>query len=80
MGQSLYEKFAKIEQPKILSQTKTFEEAITSIKEFKSIFSAEYVEWAEEVVAKIFNRTYSEVRDAVDGVEPWISIAGMYSK
>lgn len=80
MGKSLYEKFADVEQPKILSQTKTFEEAITSIKEFKSIFSAEYVDWAEEVVAKVFNRTYSEVRDAVDGVEPWISISGMYSK
>lgn len=80
MGKSLYEKFAEIEQPKVLEQTKTFEEAITSIRELKAIFSAEYMEWAEEVVAKVFNRAYSEVRDAVDGVEPWISIAGMYGK
>ncbi len=80
MGKSLYEKFAKIEQPKVLNQTKTFEEAIVSIREFKSLLSAEYMEWAEEVVAKVFNRTYAEVRDAVDGVEPWISIAGMYGK
>ena len=80
MGKSLYERFAEIEQPKILYQTKTFGEAVVSVRELKTLFSAEYVEWAEEVVAKVFDRTYEEVRDAVDGVEPWISISGMYSK
>lgn len=80
MGKSLYEKFAEIEQPKVLNQTKTFEDAVVSIRGLKILLSAEYMEWAEEIVAKVFNRTYEEVRNAVDGVEPWISIAGMYSK
>lgn len=80
MSKSLYEKFAEVEQPKALKETKTFEEAIMAVRGFKSLLSAEYVEWAEEVVSKIFNRTYEEVRDAVDERETWISIAGMYGK
>lgn len=80
MSKSLYEQFADIEQPKVLKQTKTFEEAVVSIRGLKTLLSAEYMEWAEEVVSRVFDRTYAEVRDAVDGVEPWISISGMYSK
>lgn len=80
MSKSLYEKFAEIEQPKILKETKTFEDAVESLKLLKPRISAEYIDWAEEVTALIFNRTYQEVRDAVDGVEAWISMSGMYSK
>ena len=78
MSKSLYEKFADIEQPKVLGETSTFENAVESLKLLKSRVSAEYIDWTEEVTALIFNRTYQEVRDAVDGIEPWVSIAGMY--
>lgn len=69
MSKSLYEQFADIEQPKVLRETKTFEDAIGSLKLLKSRVSAEYIDWAEEVTSIIFDRTYQEVRDAVDGVE-----------
>lgn len=80
MSKSLYEQFADIEQPKILTETKTFKDAIESLKLLKPRVSTEYIDWAEEVAAVIFHRTYEEVRDAVDNREAWISIAGMYSK
>lgn len=78
MSKSMYEKYAEEAQPGVLAKTISFEEAVESIKGYKGRFSAEYVEWAEEICADMFGRTFEEVRDLVDGKSHWISIAGMY--
>ena len=78
MSKSLYERFAEIKQPKVLEKTKTFQDAISTLKDMKEIFSFEYMEWAEEIVSRIYGRTYEEVRGAVDGLEAWINIGEMY--
>lgn len=44
----------------------------------KLTLSAEYVDWAEEIISRVYNRTYEEVRDAVDGKEAWLNIGEMY--
>lgn len=75
---SLYEQFAADVQPIALATTITFEQAIETIKGYKERFSREYVEQAEEICADMFDRSFEEVRDAVDGKPCWISIAGMY--
>jgi hypothetical protein len=78
MSKSLYEKFANIKQPKVLEITRTFGDAVSVIKDMKLTLSAEYVDWAEEIISRVYNRTYEEVRDAVDGKEAWINIGEMY--
>ncbi len=75
---SNYEKFAEEQQVKVLRTTVSLKDAIETIKRYKRNMSEQYIEWAEEVCADIFGRHFEEIRDAVDGKEAWISIAGMY--
>lgn len=80
MSKSMYEKYAEEAQPGVLAKTISLEEAAESLKGFKGRFSKEYVEWAEEICAEMFGRTFEEVRDLVDGKAHWISVAGMYEE
>lgn len=80
MSKSLYEQYAEIQQPKVLETQVPLSHAIEKIKAYKKHLSKEYIEWAEEVVSIIYDRTFEEIKDAVDGKETWVSIAGMFDR
>lgn len=72
MSKSNYEIYAEKKQKEILNSTRTFQSAIEILKFRKAHFSAVYYESSCETVAELFDLSYDEVDQAVDGKEYWI--------
>lgn len=76
--QSLYEQYATNVQPFVLASNITLQHAINCIRSYKNTRSVQFIGDAIDIISHMFNLSYEEVRDAVDGKEYWVSIAGMY--
>lgn len=72
MGKSNYEIYADKKQKEILESTCTLQAAIEKLKIIKVHFSHDYFEAACETIAKLYDLTYDELNNAVDGKEYWI--------
>ena len=72
MANSIYEEYAKAQQPLQLQKAKTLEDMISLIVELKKHRSSEYIETLEEYVSDLYNIGFESIKRLVEGDEYWL--------
>jgi hypothetical protein len=70
MNKNNYEKYADVEQPKALKETRTLEESIKMLQQCKN--SGWNIDNAIDFIGILFDRSYEEIVRLIDNKEYWI--------